>query len=81
MAFSPDGRHLRGGDDGMVKVWDGRTAGSSTASPEHENTAISVAFSPDGRRLASGSWGRTLRIWDAGRASWSSILRRASRIR
>jgi|GEM_PF-5513330 len=30
------------------------------------NTVLSVAFSPDGKKVITGTWGGTVRIWDAG---------------
>ena len=32
----------------------------------HIGDVISVAFSPDGKTIVSGSYNRTLKVWDAG---------------
>ena len=32
----------------------------------HSNRVISVAFSPDGKTIVSGSYDKTIKVWDAG---------------
>ena len=35
----------------------------------HSEPVASVAFSPDGKSIVSGSWDKTLKVWDAGESA------------
>lgn len=67
VAVSPDGRWIAsgGGDVGTaLRIWDART-GQLADSPVNERQWItSVAFSPDSGMLATGSKGKSVRMWD-----------------
>jgi WD40 repeat protein len=66
LAYSDDGRLLaRGGEDGVIRVWDLRTSQEIGSFSGHRGSLVSLCFSPDGRRLLTASSDTTAIVWDA----------------
>ena len=63
VAFSPDGTILASTDIN-VKLWNVGTLEQIAVFPGHLDWISSVSFSPDSRTLATGSFDRTVKLWD-----------------
>jgi len=64
LGFSPDGKHVATGNDGLVTMWVTAT-GTKQASLRSsiESNISKLAFSPDGKLLVAGGQ-RALTLWD-----------------
>ena len=80
--FSPLGDlALLGGGvqrQGLVQLWDTKTAKLLYDLPGHEDVVMKVAFSPQGDIAASCSLDKTIRIWDVQDGSQIGLIRLSS---
>jgi WD40 repeat protein len=64
LAFAPDSATLAVAIGRVVQLWDVTTGQLVARLEGHDRKVTCLAFLPDGTRLASGSYDRTVLLWD-----------------
>lgn len=83
VGFSPDSRFVvAGGGDNRIRVWEFRSKERPQINPlrytrfAHEGTLIGLRFSPDGTNLVSTAEDLSMKLWETGTFSISTLLAR-----
>jgi hypothetical protein len=72
LCFSNNGRLLATGDaKGIVRIWNIEKKEFDAVLSGHSARIINIKFSWDDKKLASGSWDKTVRLWNT--AVWNNL--------
>ena len=73
VSFSADGRMLATASN-QTSLWDPSTGQQITSVKGHSGPVVSAAISPDRTKLATGSFDKTVKMWDiaSGQMLWST---------
>ena len=78
VAFSPDSRSVASGCGWGaygINLWDAMSGQPKSPSIVYtEQATLSVAFSPNNSTLASGSWSKTVHLWDVASGQLKTVL-------
>ena len=74
LAHSSDGTRLAVASSIGIWIYDAHTGAEIALLTGHTDWIRSVSFSPDGRTLVSGSWDRTIRLWDVATGTLKDTL-------
>jgi WD40 repeat protein len=75
VAFSPDGSHLAGGDDNLVRLWDVATGKEVRRLDWEGRSACAVAFDADGRTVAAVARDGQVRVWQVATGKQTEAFR------